>query len=68
MRRAGVPGGHGDLRRANTDYRLARLGSKIEARRLMQAAGVPTVPGETPADQTDAGLAALIRTIVGHRD
>ena len=36
---------------------IARLGSKIEARRLMQAAGVPTVPGETPADQTDAGLA-----------
>ena len=37
---------------------IARLGSKIEARRLMQAAGVPIVPGETPADQTDAGLAA----------
>ena len=26
MRRAGVPGGHGDLRRANTDYRHARCG------------------------------------------
>ena len=37
---------------------IARLGSKIEARRLMRAAGVPIVPGETPADQTDAGLAA----------
>ena len=37
---------------------IARLGSKIEARRLMQEAGVPIVPGETPADQTDAGLAA----------
>ena len=37
---------------------IARLGSKIEARRLMQDAGVPIVPGETPADQTDAGLAA----------
>ncbi len=36
---------------------IARLGSKIEARRMMQAAGVPIVPGETPADQTDAGLA-----------
>ena len=37
---------------------IARLGSKIEARRLMRDAGVPIVPGETPADQTDAGLAA----------
>ena len=37
---------------------IARLGSKIEARRLMREAGVPIVPGETPADQTDAGLAA----------
>ena len=34
---------------------IARMGSKIEARRLMQAAGVPVVPGETPADQSDAG-------------
>ena len=37
---------------------IARLGSKIEARRLMREAGVPIVPGETPADQTAAGLAA----------
>ena len=37
---------------------IARLGSKIEARRLMRDAGVPIVPGETPADQTDGGLAA----------
>ena len=37
---------------------IARLGSKIEARRLMREAGVPIVPGETPADQTGAGLAA----------
>jgi len=35
---------------------IARLGSKIEARRLMAEAGVPIVPGETPADQSDAGL------------
>ena len=35
---------------------IARLGSKIEARRLMQAAGVPVVAGETPTDQTDEGL------------
>ena len=35
---------------------IARLGSKIEARRLMQVAGVPVVAGETPTDQTDEGL------------
>ena len=35
---------------------IARLGSKIEARRLMVAAGVPVVPGDTPHDQSDAGL------------
>ena len=35
---------------------IARLGSKIEARRLMQEAGVPVVAGETPTDQTDEGL------------
>jgi len=35
---------------------IARMGSKIEARRLMQAAGVPVVPGETPDEQSDAGI------------
>ena len=35
---------------------IARMGSKIEARRLMQSAGVPVVPGETPDDQSDQGL------------
>jgi acetyl-CoA carboxylase biotin carboxylase subunit len=40
---------------------IARMGSKIEARRLMASAGVPVVPGETPEDQSDAGL----RTAVG---
>jgi acetyl-CoA carboxylase biotin carboxylase subunit len=35
---------------------LARMGSKIEARRLVAAAGVPVVPGETPEDQSDRGL------------
>jgi len=35
---------------------IARMGSKIEARRLAAAAGVPVVPGETPADQSDAGI------------
>jgi acetyl/propionyl-CoA carboxylase alpha subunit len=36
---------------------IASLGSKIGARRLMEAAGVPVVPGDTPHDQSDAGLA-----------
>ncbi len=41
---------------------MAAMGSKIGARRLMHAAGVPVVPGETPADQSDdAMLAALDR-------
>ena len=35
---------------------IARMGSKIEARRIMQAAGVPIVPGETPDDQSDRGV------------
>jgi len=35
---------------------IARMGSKIEARRLMQSAGVPVVPGETPGDQSDRGI------------
>jgi len=39
---------------------IARMGSKIEARRIVAAAGVPVVPGETPADQSDAGLKAAI--------
>jgi len=39
---------------------IARMGSKIEARRLMQEAGVPVVPGETPANQTDEGIKAAI--------
>jgi len=39
---------------------IARMGSKIEARRLAAAAGVPVVPGETPDDQSDRGIAAAI--------
>src|SRR2546425_3483656 len=35
---------------------IAQMGSKIEARRLMQAAGVPVVPGETSDDQSDEGI------------
>jgi acetyl-CoA carboxylase biotin carboxylase subunit len=39
---------------------IERLGGKIRARRLMQEAGVPVVPGETPADQSDAALVAAV--------
>jgi acetyl-CoA carboxylase biotin carboxylase subunit len=39
---------------------LERMGSKIGARRLMIDAGVPVVPGETPADQSDESLQAAI--------
>jgi acetyl-CoA carboxylase biotin carboxylase subunit len=34
------------------------MGSKIGARQLMEQAGVPVVPGRTPADQTDGGITA----------
>lgn len=37
---------------------LENMGSKTGARTLMMAAGVPIVPGETPADQSDAALGA----------
>ena len=40
---------------------IAAMGSKISARRLMQRAGVPVVPGETPADQSDASLETAAR-------
>jgi len=41
---------------------IAAMGSKINARRMIQDAGIPIVPGETPADQSDSGiLAALTR-------
>src|SRR6185436_11103546 len=39
---------------------IARMGNKIDARRLAEGAGVPIVPGETPADQTDAGVRRAI--------
>ena len=42
---------------------IARMGSKIEARALMEQAGVPVVPGRTPRDQSDAGIAAAAREI-----
>ena len=42
---------------------IGRLGSKVEARRLMQEAGVPVVAGEMPRDQTDEGLAEAARRL-----
>jgi acetyl-CoA carboxylase biotin carboxylase subunit len=42
---------------ANT---IRLLGSKIEARTLMKQAGVPVVPGETPARQDDDGVLAAL--------
>jgi acetyl-CoA carboxylase biotin carboxylase subunit len=42
---------------------IERMGSKIGARTLMQAAGVPVVPGETPRDQLDEGVRDAARAI-----
>ena len=42
---------------------IDRMGSKIAARELMQSAGVPVVPGQTPADQSDHGILAAVKTI-----
>lgn len=42
---------------------IARMGSKIEARQTMQNAGVPVVPGETPEDQSDTGIARAVERV-----
>ncbi|MGH9387951.1 MAG: acetyl-CoA carboxylase biotin carboxylase subunit [Vicinamibacterales bacterium] len=42
---------------------LERMGSKIGARALMIEAGVPVVPGETPADQSDAALFEAVNRV-----
>jgi acetyl-CoA carboxylase biotin carboxylase subunit len=42
---------------------IDRMGSKIAARTLAQQAGVPVVPGETPADQSDTAIADAARRI-----
>src|SRR5829696_6601663 len=42
---------------------VARMGSKIDARRLASEAGVPVVPGQTPADQTDDGVLAAVDSV-----
>ena len=42
---------------------IERMGSKIGARALMQRAGVPVVPGETPGDQSNDGVVAAARAV-----
>jgi acetyl/propionyl-CoA carboxylase alpha subunit len=42
---------------------IARMGSKIEARQMMESAGVPVVQGETPTDQSDAGIQQAVRRV-----
>jgi 3-methylcrotonyl-CoA carboxylase alpha subunit len=42
---------------------IRSMGSKIAARQLAERAGVPVVPGETPADQSDAAIAAAAERI-----
>ena len=42
---------------------MSRMGSKIEARQLMESAGVPVVPGAVPADQSDAALTEVITRV-----
>jgi acetyl-CoA carboxylase biotin carboxylase subunit len=41
-----------------TPQAIERMGSKVGARALMAGAGVPVVPGASPPDQSDAGIAA----------
>ncbi|HXD74204.1 MAG TPA: biotin carboxylase N-terminal domain-containing protein [Vicinamibacterales bacterium] len=42
---------------------IAQMGSKVAARKLMQNAGVPVVPGDTPYDQTDESIAAVVARV-----
>jgi acetyl-CoA carboxylase biotin carboxylase subunit len=42
---------------------IGGMGSKIAARTIAMKAGVPVVPGETPADQSDAAIAASARRV-----
>jgi len=42
---------------------VAAMGSKAGARRMMQDAGVPVVPGATPDDQSDEAVARAIERV-----
>src|SRR5712671_2097462 len=42
---------------------IARMGSKIDARRLASDAGIPIVPGETPDDQSDRGVRLAVEHV-----
>jgi len=42
---------------------LEAMGSKVGARKLMTNAGVPVVPGETPADQSDGSMTAAAQKV-----
>src|SRR6267154_1316590 len=42
---------------------IAQMGTKIAARRLMEIAGVPVVPGDVPHDQSDAGVRRAIERV-----
>jgi acetyl-CoA carboxylase biotin carboxylase subunit len=42
---------------------IDRMGSKVGARELMRAAGVPVVPGATPGDQTTGGIVAAAEAL-----
>jgi acetyl/propionyl-CoA carboxylase alpha subunit len=42
---------------------IAQMGSKIEARRIMERAGVPVVPGVIPADQSDEAMRDAIESL-----
>ena len=42
---------------------IARMGSKVEARKLMVDSGVPVVPGDVPEDQSDGGLRRSVERV-----
>jgi 3-methylcrotonyl-CoA carboxylase alpha subunit len=42
---------------------ISRMGSKIEARQLVQSAGVPIVPGKVASDQSDSGIQRALEEV-----